>query len=313
MSQFVNIEPELREYLVSISEEVARQNVAVGDLAGMRRASAAARMSWQSGGPSISSRNLDNLGIPARLFRNSAAGALPILVYLHGGGWVMFGPDTHDRLLREYALASGWAVLALDFPLAPEAPFPQALDAIAAALEQLEQRADNLGIDCSRMVIAGDSSGANLALALALKFPTIPLLGLLLIYAVLDSDTSRGSYQRHSASPHLLTADKMQFFWANYCQEDGDRISSFAAPLRATDDQLRSVPPTCMIIADQDVLADENEEMAARLEKLGGRPFVLRFPSATHAFMEAISVSPIAREALEASVRWLLQLASMRT
>jgi acetyl esterase len=238
----------------------------------------------------------------------AAAGPLPVLVYLHGGGWVWNSIDTHDRTMREYAAASGCAVLGPDYALSPEAVFPQALEECVGVARALAARGDEWGLDPSRIVMGGDSAGANLALGAALMLrevaPEIALRGLLLGYGVYDSRFDTESY-REFAEGYGLTLTKMRFYWDCYAPQAADRVNPFAAPLRA---DLRGLPPVHMTLTELDVLASENLAMAARLKEASVAVSVQTSPGTVHGFLRSAGYVRAADRAFAASGRWLRDL-----
>jgi acetyl esterase len=299
----------LPEFLAILRAVTAKLGPKPG-VAAMREAGRAARLPLNAGGPVMSDTAdievpTDRGTIAARLYRPSSGEAAPALVYLHGGGWVMLGLDTHDRLMREYAAASGWTVVALDYMLAPEAGFPHALEACTAAFRFLSGQAQRLGLDGHRLALGGDSSGANLAAAaaIALRDRNGPQpAGLLLNYGVYDSDLTRPSYAAYGAEPYQLTPQKMAFFWDCYCPALISRASPLAAPLRA---DLSALPPAYLTVAGQDILHDENMAFAEGLRAAGNTVTVDRYPGAPHAFLEAVAIAPVARQAVGRAAAWL--------
>ncbi len=246
----------------------------------------------------------------ARLYRPTARRPARTLVYLHGGGWALLGIDTHDRLMREYAAASGWAVIGLDYPRAPETVYPHISEACLAAIHDLRERSASLGLAAERMVLGGDSSGANLAAALALAMRDaghIPALGMLLNYGVYDCDLTRPSYRLFSAEPFQLTCEKISWFWRCYCRDETRRREPLASPLRA---HLAGLPPAHLVIAGRDILHDENEAFAAALEGAGISVSVDRYPDAPHAFLEALTLAPISQVAIKRAAQWLQTIAA---
>jgi acetyl esterase len=247
--------------------------------------------------------------IQCRLHKPVGAGAgpLPVLVYLHGGGWVWNSIDTHDRTMREYAAASGCAVLGPDYALSPEAVFPQALEECAGVVRLLARRGAEWGLDPERMVLGGDSAGANLALGAALMLrevaPDIALRGLLLGYGVYDADFSTASYTEF-AEGYGLTRERMRFYWDCYAPQAADRVSPFAAPLRA---DLRGLPPVHMTHTELDVLASENLAMEARLREAGVTVSAEHFPGTVHGFLRSAGHVGAADRAFAASGRWLAE------
>lgn len=240
-----------------------------------------------------------------RLHRPTAAAGLPVLIYIHGGGWVWGSVDTHDHIMRGYAAAAGCAVLGPDYALSPEAPFPQALEECAAVVRWVARHGAEWGLDPSRIVIGGDSAGGNLALATALLLretdPDLALSGLLLNYGVFDSRTDSPSYIEF-ATGHTLTRDKMDFYWRCYAPREADRLNPLAAPLRA---DLAGLPPCLLHVAELDVLAAENHAMEARLRAAGVSVEATTFPGVLHGFLRALGHVAKADQAVAEAGAWL--------
>lgn len=243
--------------------------------------------------------------VQCRVHRPDRPGPLPVLLYLHGGGWVWNSIDTHDRLMREYAAAAGCIVVGPDYALSPEAVFPQALEECAAVLRWIAAEGAAWGADPGRIVVGGDSAGANLAAGLALWLRDLPapppLRGLLLNYGVFDSRLDTPSYGEF-ANGYGLTRERMDFYWQAYAPRAIDRASPFAAPLRG---DLAGLPPCLLHIAELDVLAAENHAMAARLRAAGVTVETQLFPGTVHGFLRAIGHVGQARAAVEAAGAWL--------
>jgi acetyl esterase len=244
--------------------------------------------------------------IACRLHKPVASTApLPVLVYLHGGGWVWNSIDTHDRTMREYAAASGCAVLGPDYALSPEAVFPQALEECVGVARALAARGAEWGLDPARIVLGGDSAGANLALGAALMLrevaPEIALRGLLLGYGVYDSRFDTASYTEF-ADGYGLTRERMRFYWDCYAPQAADRVNPFAAPLRA---DLRGLPPVHMTLTELDVLASENHAMEAKLREAGVDVSAEYFPGTVHGFLRSAGHVGAADRAFATSGSWL--------
>lgn len=237
--------------------------------------------------------------------RPDLAGPLPVLVYLHGGGWVWNSIDTHDRLMREYAAAAGCIVVGPDYALSPEAAFPQALEECAAVLRWILSESAAWGIDPTRVVLGGDSAGANLAAGLALWLrdgdAPVPLRGLLLNYGVFDSRLDTPSYAEF-ATGYGLTRERMEFYWRAYAPRRADRANPLAAPLRG---DLKGLPPCLLHIAELDVLASENRAMATRLRAAGVAVEVREYPGTVHGFLRAVGHVGQARDAVATAGAWL--------
>ncbi|WP_306120737.1 MULTISPECIES: alpha/beta hydrolase [unclassified Roseitalea] len=250
--------------------------------------------------------------MPARLYRPSEDAPLPAMVYFHGGGWTLLDLDTHDRLMRAYARRSGWAMIGLDYPLAPEVRFPDSLGLCVEAVANIRGAAEDLGLSPELIVLGGDSSGANLALAAAMigaRQGCSSPLGLMLNYGVFDCDLNRPSYRAFSDPPYLLSAGRMAYFWDNYCPESAARADPLASPLRASTAMLAPLPRVHLTIAAQDVLVDENKDMARRLECAGVTVTSLVYAEAAHGFLEAVDHSPVADRAVGEGAMWLRELA----
>jgi acetyl esterase len=243
--------------------------------------------------------------IQCRVHVPDGPGPHPVLLYIHGGGWVWNSIDTHDRLMREYAAAAGCAVVGPDYALSPEAVFPQALEECEAVLRWVAEHGAEWGLDPARIVIGGDSAGGNLAAALALSVrdggAPVPLAGLLLNYGVFDSRLDTPSY-REFASGYGLTEERMRFYWNAYAPRAADRLNPLAAPLRA---DLAGLPPCLLHIAELDVLANENHAMAAKLQAAGVAVETQVFPGTVHGFLRAVGEVGAARRAVAEGADWL--------
>ncbi len=222
--------------------------------------------------------------ISARLYRPAASGPLPLLVYFHGGGWVIGGLESHDGLCRTLANAAGCAVLAIDYRLAPEHKFPAAVDDCYAAAAWAVANAATLGADPTRVAVGGDSAGGNLTavvtqLARDRKGP--PLRFQLLIYPATDAGYDTPSYHEN-ATGYFLELEGMRWFYDHYLGGDADRADPRASPLRATD--LRGLPPALVITAEFDPLRDEGEAYAARLRDADVPVTLTRYDGMIHGF-----------------------------
>ncbi len=223
--------------------------------------------------------------IPLRLYR--AAGMtpdqqLPVLVFFHGGGWVLGDLDTHDSLCRSLANAARCAVVSVDYRLAPEHRFPAAVEDSIAATRWIADHADALGIDPTRLAVGGDSAGGNLAAVVALdareKGP--PIRFQLLIYPAVDFAEARDSH-RNFGEGYGLTAIGMQWF-GNHYLAGGDARDWRASPIRAR--SLANLPPAWVLTAGFDPLCDEGDEYAEKLRQAGNRITLRRFPGQIHGF-----------------------------
>jgi acetyl esterase len=223
-----------------------------------------------------------------------------LVVYLHGGGWVIGGNDDYDRTGRLLAQGTGCTVVLVDYRLAPEYRFPVAVDdSWAALLWAQDHKAELTGDAAAPLIVAGDSAGGNLAAimcqrARAAGGPDIALQ--VLIYPATDSDTDSVSY-RDPANQLMLTRESMIWFWDHYVPDPAARIHPEAAPLRATD--LSRLPPAAVLTAEHDVLRDEGELYATRLLKSGVPVKHKRFAGQMHGFFTMEGILPGATEAMD--------------
>ncbi|MEO0382567.1 MAG: alpha/beta hydrolase [Pseudomonadota bacterium] len=280
------------------------------DIAVMRRAAIAGRSA--SGEPDGDVRSVmlatDRVTMPALLFDAPAApdanASAGVILYFHGGGWSLLSARTHAPIMRRLAHAAQSIVIGPEIPLAPEVPFPDLLEACIAIVESVRQD-PHTKVQCSKgLVIAGDSSGANLALATALRLRDTrrPMPdGLILAYGVFDSDLSRESYTLFGRAPYPLSAERLEMFWSFYCSNRADRNDHLASPLHAA---LAGLPPTRIVIAEQDVLRDENLALTTELARQGVAVTSERVFEATHAFWEACVLSPVSAASIAAAGTW---------
>jgi acetyl esterase len=232
--------------------------------------------------------------IPIRLYRPSSKAPLPWLLYLHGGGFVVGGLDSHDDICAELADQSGLGVVAVDYRLAPEHRFPAAFDDCWAVLQVLGD--GSLGIEADRIVVSGDSAGGNLAAALALRARDVGaprLAGQVLIYPGLGGDMRRGSFVEQANAPGLTTADVRYYksVYAGPPDAPGHRCK-FAYPLNETD--YTALPSAFLVAAHWDPLRDDCADYAARLSAAGVAAHVRHEPLLVHAFLRARHMSPAA-------------------
>ncbi|MBR0683334.1 alpha/beta hydrolase [Roseomonas eburnea] len=246
--------------------------------------------------------------LACRVHRPRTDAPLPVMVYIHGGGWVWGSIDTHDHIMRGYAEAAGCAVVGPDYALSPEAAFPQALEECAAVIRWVAKHGAEWGLDPTRIVVGGDSAGGNLAVAAALLLretdPGLPLRGLLLNYGVFDSRMDTASYDEF-ATGHTLTREKMDFYWRCYAPREADRLHPLAAPLRA---DLRGLPPCLMHVAELDVLASENFAMEKRLREAGVEVEATTFPGVLHGFLRALGHVRASDRAVAEAGSWLRRI-----
>lgn len=235
----------------------------------------------------VENRNLqiDNQSIPVRIYSNHQSDNLPILVFYHGGGWVVGDLETHDGICKQLAKAAKILVVSVDYRLAPEHPYPVPFDDAYKALEWLSQNGAELGGNPQKIAVGGDSAGGNLAAAVALKArdangPTITYQAL--VYPVTDlSKLTTTSYQNFE-SGFFLTQKMMAQYINYYTPNSADRQQAYASPLLAK--KLDNLPPALVITAGFDPLRDEGEQYGERLRAAGVPTTITRYKGTIHGF-----------------------------
>ena len=232
-----------------------------------------------------------------RVYRPSGEGRLGALLWFHGGGWVVGSIESHDHLCRAIAARAPCCVVAVDYRLAPEHPFPAAVDDAWTALQWILGAADELRIDAAQVAVGGDSAGGNLAAVTARRARDagIALSLQVLAYPVIDADFETESYRRFG-SGHFLTREKMQWYWSTYLA-GADPLHPDASPLRAV--ELQGVAPALVQTCEYDPLCSEGELYARRVAEAGVAATVTRYEGTIHGFLRMPALTPTATRALE--------------
>jgi len=232
-----------------------------------------------------------------------AKGTLPVVMYFHGGGWVLGDADTHDRLVREIANGADAAVVFVDYERSPEARYPIAIEQAYAATKYVAEHAKQFKVDASRLAVAGDSVGGNMTAAVTLMAkerggPAIDQQ--VMFYPVTDANFDTGSYNQFANGP-WLTKDAMKWFWNAYLPDEAKRKEPTASPLQASLEQLNGLPPALIVTDENDVLRDEGEAYGRKLSQAGVRVTSVRFNGTIHDFvlLNAISETPAVRGAIK--------------
>ncbi len=236
-------------------------------------------------------------GVPLRLYRPQPDGVLPVLVYIHGGGWTIGDLETHDVLCRQLCVGAGIAVVSVDYGLGPEVRFPGGVDDCVQATRWVRAHAAELGVDATRMAVGGDSAGGNLATVVALTLRDVgdpPLAYQLLIYPATDMRCGAPSHSTNGQG-YLLTRDSIAYYRSHYIEDPAHWADWRASPLLAVD--LQGLPPALVLTAGYDPLRDEGRQYADALSAAGNRVEYICFERQIHGF---ITMSRVLQEALTA-------------
>lgn len=238
--------------------------------------------------------------IPIRIYTPQGRGPFPILVYFHGGGWVICNLDTHDSVCRSLANGASCIVVSVDYRLAPEHKFPAAVDDAYTATQWVAYSANLINGDSARITVGGDSAGGNLAAVVSLMArekggPS--LMYQVLIYPVTNvSSFDTNSYREHGEG-YILTKDSMEYYGGHYIGHEEELQNPYASPLLAQ--ELSGLPPALVITAEFDVLTDEAEAFANRLKQAGVPVTYTCYEGMIHAFFSLAAVVGRARDAMD--------------
>jgi acetyl esterase len=238
-----------------------------------------------------------------------ATGPLPVVIYIHGAGWVFGNAHTHDRLVRELAVGTGAAVVFPEYDLSPEARYPVAIEQNYAVARWVVAEGAAKGLDAGRIAVAGDSVGGNMATVLTLMAKErgdVPLAAQVLFYPVTDAAFDTGSYHQF-AEGYFLRRDGMQWFWDQYTTDPAQRAEITASPLRATTEQLAGLPKALVITGEADVLRDEGEAYANKLRQAGVQVTATRYQAIIHDFvmLNALRGTNAAEGAISQAIAYL--------
>ena len=243
------------------------------------------------------------ISVSVRIFRPAGAKApLPVVLYIHGGGWILGSMNTHDRLVREICVGANVAVVFVNYSRSPEAKYPTALEECYAALKYVVEQGKSLNLNASKLAVVGDSVGGNMTIATTLlakerKGPKIDFQ--VLLYPVTSSEMNTSSYTEFQEGP-WLTKKAMEWFWNAYEPDAQARKNPLLSPLNASQDQLKGLPPALLIVDENDVLRDEGEAFAHRLMQAGVKVTALRMLGTIHDFtmLNPLANTPAVRSAI---------------
>ncbi|WP_086870250.1 alpha/beta hydrolase [Kosakonia pseudosacchari] len=231
-----------------------------------------------------------------------ATGTLPVFMFFHGGGWVLGDYPTHERLVRDLVNESGAAAVFVNYTPSPEAHFPVAINQAYEATRWVAEHGKEIGVDGSRLALAGNSVGGNMVAAVALQAKehhTPAIRYQVMFWPVTDARFETGSYNQFS-NGYFLSKNMMKWFWDNYTTKKSDRRNILASPLEASSAQLKGLPPTLIQTAELDVLRDEGEAFGRKLDAAGVPVTVTRYNGMIHDYglLNALSEEPTVRTAL---------------
>ena len=274
------------------------------------------RAPWRADGPQMAETSEHSIPtnsgeLRVRLYNPGLGSPAPALIYLHGGGFILFSIDTHDRLMREYAAAGKFCVLGVDYPLSPEARYPTALNQIVDLVDWLHAGgAESLGLDPARLAIGGDSAGGNLSIATALRLrdrgTPDRLKALLLNYGAFAIECSDDAELRFGGADAVLQRAEMVHYYESYLGQDGLKSpETYAAPITA---DLKGLPPAFLAIPECDILSEQSYAMEEKLKEAGVEVSSVVYRGATHSFLEAMSIARVARQAIDDGAHWVAKI-----
>ena len=247
---------------------------------------------------------IDGQSIQLKVVRPADAnGTLPVFMFFHGGGWVLGDYPTHERLIHDLVVGSGAAAVYVDYTPSPEAKYPTAINQAYAATQWVAQNGAQIGVDGKRLAVAGNSVGGNMAAVVSLmaKDKGTPAIKFqLLMWPVTDANFNNASYNQF-ADGHFLSKSLMQWFWDNYTTDPKQRAEIYASPLQASVEQLKGLPPALVQTAEFDVLRDEGEAYARKLDAAGVNVTSVRYNGMIHDFglLNVISQIPGTQSAMQ--------------
>jgi acetyl esterase/lipase len=260
----------------------------------------------------VSERTVTLEGKPVRLVivrPVGVKGKIPAFMFFHGGGWVLGDYPTHERLVRDLVAGSGAAAVFDDYTPSPEAGYGVAIKQAYAATRWVAENGDVIEVDGKRLAVAGNSVGGNMAAVVSLMAKaqgTPDLRAQVLLWPVTDSNFDTHSYKQF-ANGYFLSRDLMAWFWDQYTKDTKARQEIYASPLRATTEQLSGLPPALIQTAEFDVLRDEGEAYARKLDAAGVEVKSVRYNGMIHDFglLNALSELPATRSAMDQAAREL--------
>ena len=303
----MSVDPELAA-IVDAANALPPTTPSRETVASLRELSLAGALAWGAG-PDVAS--VDDRSIPGPRGDVAARVYVPdgdligVLVFFHGSGFVIYDLDSHDKECRLLARGAGVVVVSVDYSLAPEAPFPAAVDDCLATTRWVSAHRADLGVADLPLAVGGDSAGGNLAAVVSAALrddPDVSIAAQLLVYPVTDLAHEAPSY-RENGTGYLLGTTMMEFFADCYTPDPADRLDPRASPLLASD--FTGLPRTLVVTAEYDPLRDEGEAYAHALEAAGVDVQLARYDGAVHGFWQMTPISALARDAMDQCVEFL--------
>ncbi len=262
--------------------------------------------------PVGSTRNIPIPGpggdIPLRIYTPSGNGPFPLVVYFHGGGWVLFGLDSYDSICTHLCKEAHCIVVSVAYRLAPENKFPAAVDDCLSATEWVFKNAASLHGDPARVVVAGDSAGGNLAAvtALQLKDKNGPeLAGQVMIYPATDYYWPEKRSYRELGDDYILTRKEMIWFWSQYLADPADAVNPYVAPLKVS--SCKGLPPALILVSAYDLLLDEGIAYGEKLRNDGVPVKISVYKDMMHGFLSYLGILKQAKTAIEEISSWIIK------
>ena len=258
-------------------------------------------------GIDITEKTISQNGVSVKLFivrPSGQSGVLPVFMFFHGGGWVLGDFPTHKRLVRDLVVYSGLACVFVEYTRSPEAKYPVALNECFAGTKWVAEHGAEINVDGKRMAVVGNSVGGNLTAAVALmaKVNNLDLKFQLLFWPVTNAYFETESYNKYATS-RFLTKNMMIWFWDNYISKPEHRNEIYASPLKASVERLNGLPPALVQVAENDVLRDEGEAYARKMDEAGVDVTLVRIDGMIHDYglLNPIATVPAVQSALRAA------------
>jgi acetyl esterase len=313
----VPMDPQLKAFVTRMAADASkyprRDTVSIAE---GREIAEKVRAPWVVGGPIMASTVEHEVptrhgSVSIRVYTPNERRLPGAFFYIHGGGFVLFSMNTHDRVMREYAERAGMLVIGIDYTRAPEAQFPQPLEECVDTVQWLHAHADTLGFDASQLFIGGDSAGGNLSLGTCVSLRDLghPVVaGMVLNYGGYSNHPYTPSVVKYGAGDYGLSLHMMIWFYLLYLKKE-----DFANPLMdLVNADLHGLPPVCMVITECDTLYDDNLRMAQLLKDAGNQVTDTVYPGTVHSFLEAVSIADVAVKAFDDTARWLEKTSNAR-